>query len=62
MNKFSMTEFEKNLVELYNNAPLPFEAKRYVVLTFFRNVEESYQMALKKEEEKEEEVKQEGSE
>ena len=37
-----MEELENALVEVFNNSGLPFEAKRYVVLAFFRNVEENY--------------------
>lgn len=42
MTQMSMTEFEEKLVQLFNNVSLPFEAKRYVVLSFFRTVEDLY--------------------
>lgn len=41
-----MEEFEKNLVELFNSTPLPLEAKRYVVLAFYRNVEDAYRAKI----------------
>ena len=41
-----MEELEKALVEAFNNAPLPYEAKRYVVLAFWHSVEDNYR-ALK---------------
>lgn len=37
-----MEEFEQALTDLFNQTALPFEAKRYVVLTFWHNVEEQY--------------------
>lgn len=42
-----MEELESALVELLNASPLPFEAKRYVVLKFARDVEDTYQNAKK---------------
>lgn len=42
-----MEEFEIALTELFNNTQLPFEAKRYVVLKFARDVEDAYQNAKK---------------
>ena len=41
-----MEELERQLTEVFNNYNLPFEAKRYVVLTFWHNVEDKYR-ALK---------------
>jgi len=35
-----MEEFENALVEIFNATTLPFEAKRYVVLKFARDVED----------------------
>lgn len=52
MNKLPMTEFEENLARLFNDTLLPFEAKRYVVLAFFRNVEDAYQQQIKLNKEK----------
>lgn len=49
-----MEEFENELVAVFNKSALPLEAKRYVVLSFCRNVENTYQIAklnsMKKEE------------
>lgn len=42
-----MEEFENALVKLFNENSLPFEAKRYVVLKFARDVEDTYQTAKK---------------
>ena len=42
-----MEELENALVELFNASPIPFEAKRYVVLKFARDVEDAYQHAKK---------------
>ena len=47
-----MTEFEENLTQLFNETALPFEAKRYVVLSFFRNIEDLYQQQIKQSKEK----------
>ena len=38
-----MEEFENALINLINESPLPFEAKRYVVLKVARDVEDAYQ-------------------
>ena len=38
----NMSEFEEKLVQLFNETPLSFEAKRYVVVSFFRNIEDIY--------------------
>lgn len=46
MDKLPMTEFETNLVQLFNSTALPFEAKRYVVFSFFRTVEDMYRAKL----------------
>lgn len=43
-----MEEFENQLVQLFNQTPLPFEAKRYVVLKFARDVEDTYQAEKRK--------------
>ena len=43
-----MEDFEKSLIDLFNANTLPFEAKRYVVLKFVRDVEDTYQSAMKK--------------
>ena len=43
-----MEEFEKALVQIFNQTPLPFEAKRYVVLQFARDVEDTYQNEKKR--------------
>ena len=40
-----MEELESALVEVLNASPIPFEAKRYVVLKFSRDVEDTYQKA-----------------
>lgn len=48
-----MEEFENKLVALFNAEQLPLEAKRYVVLAFFRNVEDAYQRAKSAEKSKE---------
>lgn len=42
-----MEDFENALVQVFNSALLPFEAKRYVVLKFARDVEDTYQNAKK---------------
>ena len=42
-----MEEFENALVQLFNDTLLPFEAKRYVVLKFARDVEDAFQNAKK---------------
>lgn len=42
-----MEELENALIKLFNENPLPFEAKRYVVLKFARDVEDTYQNAKK---------------
>jgi len=39
-----MEELERQLTEVFNNCNLPYEAKRYVVLTFWHNVEDKYRM------------------
>jgi len=44
----TMEDFEKSLIDLFNANTLPFEAKRYVVLKFVRDVEDTYQSAMKK--------------
>lgn len=52
-----MEDFENALTQLFNETPLPFEAKRYVVLKFARDVEDTYQAEkarIKAEKEKEE--------
>ena len=59
MNQLPMTELEEKLVQLFNETALPFEAKRYVVLSFFRNIEDVYQSQIKQNKEKQ---KQEGEE
>ena len=38
-----MEEFENALIKLFNETTLPFDAKRYVVLKFTRDVEDTYQ-------------------
>ena len=43
-----MEELEKELIELFNNSKLPFEAKRYVVKHFAMIVDDTYQMELLK--------------
>ena len=43
-----MEEFENALIQLFNDALLPFEAKRYVVLKFTRDVEDTYQAEKKR--------------
>ena len=45
--QLTMTELEQNLTRLFNETALPFEAKRYVVLAFFRNIEDVYQQQIK---------------
>lgn len=52
MIQSTMTEFEENLAHIFNETALPFEAKRYVVLSFFRNVEDAYQQQIKLNKEK----------
>lgn len=52
-----MEEFEKQLVDLFNKYPLPYDAKRYVVINFYRNVEDTYK-SLKEKMMKEAEEKQ----
>lgn len=43
-----MEEFENQLIEIFNQTPLPFEAKRYVVLKVARDVEDAYQAEKKR--------------
>ena len=43
-----MEEFENTLIQLFNETLLPFEAKRYVVLKFARDVEDTYQAEKKR--------------
>lgn len=45
-----MEEFENQLIQIFNQTPLPFEAKRYVVLKFARDVEDTYQAEKKRRE------------
>lgn len=47
MTQSTMNEFEEQLTQLFNNNALPFEAKRYVVLSFFRHVEDVYQQKIR---------------
>ena len=51
-----MEEFENALVEIFNATTLPFEAKRYVVLKFARDVEDAYQNAKKQIKERQNDV------
>ena len=54
----NMKDFEDQLVKIFNACPLPFEAKRYVVVKFFTDVENTYRQFLEKSlERKEEEEK-----
>jgi len=43
-----MEDFENALINLINETPLPFEAKRYVVLKVVRDVEDAYQAEKKR--------------
>jgi len=43
-----MEQFETALIQLFNDTLLPFEAKRYVVLKFARDVEDTYQTEKKR--------------
>ena len=51
-----MEELEKQLIELFNNSKLPFEAKRYVVKHFAMIVDNTYQMELLKSKEAQNEL------
>ena len=51
-----MEDFENKIVDLFNSTPLPFEAKRYVMLKVMRDIEDTY--AFEKKKKMEEEVKQ----
>ena len=46
-----MEEFENALINIFNSTQLPFEAKRYVVIKFMRDVEDVYQREKKKQKE-----------
>ena len=57
-----MEEFENALIQLFNQTLLPFDAKRYVVLKFARDVEVTYQAAKKRQQAEQEAAKTEESE
>lgn len=57
-----MEEFENALIQLFNQTLLPFDAKRYVVLKFARDVEDTYQAAKKRQQAEPEAARKEESE